>query len=96
MSGVAAGQCYPGAHCGQGEQCHHALAAPAHHAAKVLPHYISNLTDPDLSASVSQHKRTRQLLELVRQEARVTQEDLMELLVLVSRLEQLTRSLYTR
>ena len=54
------------------------------------------LTDPDLSASVSQHKRTRQLVELVRQEARVTHEDMMELLVLVSRLEQLTRSLYTR
>ena len=51
---------------------------------------------PDLSASVSQHKRTRQLHELARQEARVTSEDLMELLVLVSRLEQLTRSLYTR
>ena len=49
-----------------------------------------------VSASVSQHKRTRQLLELARQEARVTSEDLMELLVLVSRLEQLTRSLYTR
>ena len=45
---------------------------------------------------MSQHKRTRQLLELARQEARVTSEDLMELLVLVSRLEQLTRSLYTR
>ena len=54
------------------------------------------MNDPYLSASVSQHKRTRQLHELARQEARVTSEDLMELLVLVSRLEQLTRSLYTR
>ena len=57
-----------------------------------MKHPVSSL----FSASVSQHKRTRQLLELARQEARVTSEDLMELLVLVSRLEQLTRSLYTR
>ena len=48
------------------------------------------------SASVSQHKRTRQLLDLARLEARVSAEDLMEVVVLVSRLEQHTRSLYTR
>lgn len=97
--GLAAGQCYPCPHCGQGEQCHPALAAPPHHAAKVLSSYFQSLElliYPDSSASVSQHKRTRQLHELARQEARVTSEDLMELLVLVSRLEQLTRSLYTR
>ena len=68
-----------------------------HSQSIITSHHISNLlNDPYLSASVSQHKRTRQLHELARQEARVTSEDLMELLVLVSRLEQLTRSLYTR
>ena len=41
-------------------------------------------------------RATQSLGCLARQEARVTSEDLMELLVLVSRLEQLTRSLYTR
>ena len=40
MSGVSAGQCYSGAHCGQGEQCYPALAAPAHHTTKVLPHHM--------------------------------------------------------
>ena len=49
-----------------------------------------------LSATVSQHKRSRQLLETVRLEARVTSEDVLGLIVMVSRLEQHTRQLYSR
>ena len=49
-----------------------------------------------LSPSVSLHKRTRQLLEMARQEAKVSTEDVLSLVVLVSRLEQHTRLSYIR
>ena len=49
-----------------------------------------------LSHGVTQHKKSRQLLELARMEAKVTTEDVLGLIVLVSRLEQHTRNLYTR
>ena len=49
-----------------------------------------------LSAGVAQHKRTRQLLDLARQEAKVASEDVLSLIVQVSRLEQHTKQLYTR
>ena len=40
---------------------------------------------------VSQHKRSRQLVELVRTETRAGVEEVLGLVVLVARLEQLTR-----
>ena len=49
-----------------------------------------------LSHGVTQHKKSRQLLELARMEAKVTTEDVLGLIVLVSRLEQHTRNLYSR
>ena len=49
-----------------------------------------------LSPGVTHHKKSRQLLELARLEAKVTTEDVLGLIVLVSRLEQHTRNLYTR
>ena len=49
-----------------------------------------------LGPSVSLHKRTRQLLEMARQEAKVSTEDVLSLVVLVSRLEQHTRLSYIR
>ena len=49
-----------------------------------------------LSSSVSQHKRSRQLVDLVRQETKAGVEEVLSLVVMVARLEQLTRQLYTR
>ena len=49
-----------------------------------------------LTPSVAQHKRTRQLGELARQETRLGAEEVLGLVVMVARLEQLTRQLYSK